>query len=1075
LSPTPLVALLSGLALVLRAQEARPRPSDALDAGQRIERTIAVGEIHRYRVAVARGQLVRIVVAPRNVDVALALLDSDGDSLVVRDEQGDEPSGPEVLSYVADAADTLTVTVRIVETRRRSGAYAVALTVRSASSRDEIAVRAEQRAQMARRATGQSTDSLRRAAREYGDVIAMWRAAQDSISLSRALIALGRTLGGTEQLDSATAVLTHARTSCASLGDSICVADASRALGEIEFKRSDYPRALDDLRRSVRLAIRADDSMRHAWSAKLLGQTYLATGEIARAVAALEGAQVLFRALDHQPGEGATLDRLAVAYRAMHQYERALAAHGAVLEISRARRDRDLEMATENNVAVLLVQLGRLREAVDAYGRALVLADSLKNPRARATLLNNMAAAQARTNPAVALARYDSALALRVRLRDAAGEANTRANRGTLLQRLGRLAEAETDLDSSLALLRLIGDRPHRAVVLATLGKVYAASGNHEQSRRSFAAALATSDSAGDRRERAITLARMAEASHARGALHQARALIDESLAIWESLRRTVEASGLRGSVTALIEPDYALLVDVLAELSRGPPVDTSFARLALEAAERARARQLVDALTEVRERLRERTDASLAAEERVLATGLTAASREETRAAAAGDSVRARRARRGIDSLLTAADMLRARVRRADPEYGLVDDPPAVPIATIQSELLDTNTILLEYMLGERRSHLWVVTRTSITTHALPPRAELDALVRRYVDQLTARHIRSPGESIVAWRGRIAAADRSVRESAARLSAILLAPARRQLARRRILVAPAGSLQYVPFAALPDPAHSAAPNPPPLVVDHEIAILPSASAGVLLRNRTGRQRDPSKVIAVLADPVFDAADPRIRRSANLPVDRRESAPLARLEHTREEAAVIRSLVAPARRTIALDFDANLALATSAGLGDHRIIHIASHALPNDRRPELSAIALSAVDPRGTAIDGMLHLHQLYSLALPVELVVLSACESAIGDDMVGEGMVSLARGFMHAGARSVVASLWTVGDRATAELMRRFYQNMLGPRRMSAAAALRQAQISLWREAPTQAPFHWAAFALFGDAGPVQ
>ena len=107
--------------------------------------------------------------------------------------------------------------------------------------------------------------------------------------------------------------------------------------------------------------------------------------------------------------------------------------------------------------------------------------------------------------------------------------------------------------------------------------------------------------------------------------------------------------------------------------------------------------------------------------------------------------------------------------------------------------------------------------------------------------------------------------------------------------------------------------------------------------------------------------------------------------------------------------------------------------------------------------------------HELYNLNLPAELVVLSACQTGLGKQIKGEGMIGLTRGFMHAGAARVVVSLWNVNDKATSELMTRFYQKML-KEQQAPAAALRSAQVEMWKQKAWQSPNYWAAFVLQGE-----
>jgi CHAT domain-containing protein len=195
---------------------------------------------------------------------------------------------------------------------------------------------------------------------------------------------------------------------------------------------------------------------------------------------------------------------------------------------------------------------------------------------------------------------------------------------------------------------------------------------------------------------------------------------------------------------------------------------------------------------------------------------------------------------------------------------------------------------------------------------------------------------------------------------------------------------------------------------------------------------------------------------------------REEGFRLARLFGTRQEAESIAALVPASERLTALDFAASRATATSPELGRYRILHVASHALADDLHPELSGLILSLVNERGEPQDGFLRAYELFNLKLPAELVVLSACQTGLGKEIKGEGLVGLTQGFMYAGARRVVVSLWPLDDRATARLMRRFYLHLLGPEKLSPAAALRAAQAEMWRDG--WQPYHWAAFTLQGE-----
>ena len=247
--------------------------------------------------------------------------------------------------------------------------------------------------------------------------------------------------------------------------------------------------------------------------------------------------------------------------------------------------------------------------------------------------------------------------------------------------------------------------------------------------------------------------------------------------------------------------------------------------------------------------------------------------------------------------------------------------------------------------------------------------------------------------------------------------------------------------------------------------MDHEIVTAPSAAVVAVLRQEMTNHRAAEKTLAVFADPVFSINDPRVAPSQN----RSGLQDLRRLRFTRQEADDITRLVNGDSKLAAVDFAANRTLATSPEIGRYRIVHFATHGLINTEHPELSGVVLSLVDEKGRPQNGFLRLYDLYNLKLSAELVVLSACQTALGRDIKGEGLVGLTRGFMYAGAPRVVASLWQVEDRASAEVMKRFYEAMF-VQKLTPSAALRAAQVSMSADKRWHAPYNWAAFTLQGE-----
>jgi len=423
--------------------------------------------------------------------------------------------------------------------------------------------------------------------------------------------------------------------------------------------------------------------------------------------------------------------------------------------------------------------------------------------------------------------------------------------------------------------------------------------------------------------------------------------------------------------------------------------------------------------------------------------------------------------------------DQVQSRIRSTSPRYAALTQPSVLDLKEIQSKVLDADTALLEYALGKEKSFLWVIGPSSADTFDLPPRAEIESVARRVYDLLTARNQKPAKETPAERAARLRRAVRDYLDAAVTASRIFLGPAASRIENKRLLIAGEGVLQYLPFAALPEPRAdgTVSANSPPLIANHEIVMAASASVVAVLRQETAGRSPTRKTLAVFADPVFGANDARVeasgRDSVSAQARRHDAGPDAqeflRLRFSRAEADEITRL-APAGTTLKiLDFEASRDAVLRADLAQYRILHFATHSLLNNEHPELSGVVLSLVDRDGRPQNGFLRLYDIYNLRLTSELVVLSACQTALGGEIKGEGLIGLTRGFLYAGAPRVVATLWEIDDRTTAELMKRFYEGVLG-RGERPAAALRSAQIAMWKNRGWDAPFYWAAFTIQGE-----
>lgn len=595
----------------------------------------------------------------------------------------------------------------------------------------------------------------------------------------------------------------------------------------------------------------------------------------------------------------------------------------------------------------------------------------------------------------------------------------------------------------------------------------------------------------------AETLANLASAMHNQGKVEPATELFRAALSGLET--RAFQLGAVdedRSRYRAWYAGYYQEYMELL--LAQGHTVE------AFELLESSRARTLLEMLSQAHIRIEQGADSEALQEERKLEELLHAKSEFRVRLAG-GSQTNAQLLKidAEIGDLRLRQEQIRAQLRANSPGYAALVHPQPLNLKDIQ-QLLDNDTLLLEYALGENHSYVWAVTRDSLSVHELPNQAEIEKLARDIYEFLVTPVHQIQSETVTQTNYRRTKAESQLVKKSAELSQIIFGPVADVLQNRRLLIVPDGALRYIPFAALPVPSAPTASNATRqiryLILDHEIVNLPSASIlRELRRQRMGRQQPPFDV-AVFADPVFESSDERIARNVQLvspgqkqavrnlalkpkrpsddrltraisdfEINRGNGFHLRRLLYTRREAAAIMSVIPNGRAMEALDFQANRKSAMSSMMSRYRAIHFATHGLLNNDHPELSGLVLSLVDEMGHPQDGFLNLEDIYNMHLAADLVVLSACDTALGQEVKGEGLIGLTRGFMYAGAMRVVASLWSVDDVATSELMARFYKAMERDK-LPPAAALRMAQIQMLRQQKWKSPFYWSAFQIHGE-----
>jgi CHAT domain-containing protein/tetratricopeptide (TPR) repeat protein len=1027
------------MAAALYAQDVR-----TLTPGVSIVRELSTGEAHTYQLMVARGDFVRLTIEQRGIDVAAAVVGPDRREVTAVDAMDDE-FRPETVVAIADAAGIYTVTVRPAPNTLDRGRYLIHLAPpRPAETSDEMQVEAERAF-----VQGRKHRNVNQAA-TWPEALVHFNAARDRY----------RTLDDR--------------------------AGEMKALIEIGVTENylSRPEALVAAERAERLAREIDDRPAIARVLRVLASIYQLAGDLEAAARSVEEATEVNRAIGNRIAESHSLNFTGIVYSRLGHVEKAIALFERALPIARATGNRVLEGSLLNNLGLLYADFGEYDQALSVLERALANSRVANDIRGEASILHNLGGVQLRLgHPAKARGFRLEALALARKGGDPLKEAASLRGIGQTYFATGEYVTALDYYRDALAISRQLGDVLGQGYLLNESGRALQRLGRRDEALNALGEALTIHQQTRDRFGERDALSGLARVERDRGNLEEAFRFSRRSVDLDELTLTEMTSAELRTTFVAAEQDKYELLIDVLQRRHVADPAG-GHDIAALEVSERARARALLDSLRDARVNLREGIAPALLDRERVLQTQLTDASADLSRLfgrKGRDDAIAA--AVQKVDRLTAEYQQVQAHIRRESPHYAALTQPQPLAAREIQQSVLDEDTVLLEFAMGEERSWLWAVTPQSTNSVELPPRHVIESAARSLYERLTARQ-RRRGERGVDYAKRVSAADARLDQATADVSRMLLGGIAHRLKEqwrgKRLAIVATGVLEYLPFAALPAPDHTPAVS---LIARHEIVMIPSASVLGVLRREIGDREPAPHRVAIVADPVFDASDPRVAKRSSPPTAPDASRGLeleaqaiardgfSRLPFSREEAAAIASLAGPRNVFSALDFDANRATVLG-GLRGYRLVHVATHGIVDSRRPALSGLIMSRFDERGASRNGYVRLHDIYNARFDADLVVLSACQTALGKEIAGEGLVSLTRAFMYAGAPRVIASLWQVNDHATAELMRHLYRGIL-QQKLSPAAALRAAQRELARDPRWTAPYYWAGFVLQGDWKP--
>jgi CHAT domain-containing protein/Tfp pilus assembly protein PilF len=912
----------------------------------------------------------------------------------------------------------------------------------------------------------------------FDQALALKRSLQDVSGEAQVLTAIGVTYSQLGQRQKAFDYLTKALQISRDIGDKHQEIVSLGTIASIYRDAGENKKALDYFEQVLAYRRSKEDRNGESDSLAKIAGVYSNMGEVEKAFEYFNQALQIKR-------DTATLNNLGELYSSMGEFQKAFDYYSEALSIEQAEDDRRAQASTLANIGSFYFDMGELQKALGYFSRALPIMHAMNDPSGEAHILGRVGAVQIEEgDPNKALDSYKRILEIFRSTDDRFGEVNALINLGGIYAPMGEVQKALDYYGQALPIARQIKDRIAIATILNNTGEAYRLRQDHKKALDYYKQALDILQSTKNQQKVVWTLGNIAKEERSLGDLARARSDVESALVIFESLRTNVTSRDLRASFFAKAQGYFEFYIDLLMDLHKAHPKE-GFDVLALQASERARARSLMETLVEARANIRQGVDLQLLERERSLQQQLDAQALLEAKLQAIPHTEAQTTAiATEIEGTTTGLQQIQAQIRNSSPHYATLTQPQPLTLSALQTQL-DEDTLLLEFSLGEARSYVWAVTSKSISSYQLPKRKEIEDIARGVYELMmnpeewatAASHNQTADVNQLAYP-----------ETAVRLSQLLLSPVATQLGKKRLLIVSDGILQYIPFAALPTPEAANQNNAyRPMILDHEIVSLPSASTLAVLRREMKTRRSPDRSLVVLADPVFerdderikirDASPPKGRYSTLSPVGRSAEESglrgsdfnLKRLPWTKREADQICDLVPASQRKEVLGFAANRSAATSADLGSYRYVHFATHGLLNSRHPELSGIVLTLFDQDGAPQDGFLRAHEIFNLRLNADLVVLSACQTGLGKNVRGEGLLGLTRGFMYAGAPRVVVSLWSVSDIATAELMTRFYRQMI-TNKLRPSKALQEAQISMLNEKRFAPPFFWAAFTFQGE-----
>lgn len=684
-------------------------------------------------------------------------------------------------------------------------------------------------------------------------------------------------------------------------------------------------------------------------------------------------------------------------------------------------------------------RLGDYEGAVENYREVLALSEANEYPDLLGRALNNIAVVYIFTR------RSDRAIPFLQRALDALSEDDREGRVDVLLS----LASAhfqqknyETSAEYSRQASEFADDPVRRGKVIKMVADTKIRLGRPQdavadyQELESIAEQLELPDMMQD------ALFGLGEAAERQGLAEEALAYYEEAVETLETARGLLRVEEDKAGDLAQTRYLYEDIVHFLTKQAVKDPT-SDFGAKAFAFAERGKGRAFLDQMAEALAHVKEGVDPELQSDLADLADNMAYLRGELATANPAEERDRIAELKGLVRQMEGEYDRVEREMLERNPRFAAMQYPRPVDVATLQQSVLAPGEVLLQYALGDSSSTLWSISRESLALYQLPPRSEIEPQI-----EVLRFALQDPSvETIQAFSG-----------PAQRLFETLIGPVRNAvLGADQLVIVADGALHYLPFEVLLTASGGSDFGSLPYLL-RETSVSYVQSASVLRQLRDEPRIVPSRELLAVGDPAFGAGgESSLLRGRSL----------ARLPFSGDEVRGIAALFDPSKTVLMTENEATQAsVAQALGAGTYRFVHFATHGIVNDDRPDFSALALAGSGP-----DAMLQASEIFNLKVRADLVVLSACETGLGQLIKGEGVVGLTRAFMYAGAPSVAVSLWSVSDASTSLLMNHLYSGLVDTRGLAKSDALREAKLSLLEAPATAHPFHWAPFVLMGRA----